>query len=188
MNFNLLQSIPSEQGFDLDVGEIKLQYNMALNELNVVSASFEQYMDACNRVFALFDAVEANEGMLDPVVRDFVNCNGELSMALGIDLTMEDDSQDAQKQNGEKVQEKKQGFFRRIWEAIKAFFKRIIQAIGNFFHWIGNIFNPIEKKVDAIEKNTQQIIEAISKNSGDINKSIAKEDIEYDTNSKKVIN
>ena len=157
MNFNLLQSISSDQGFDLDVGEIKLQYNMALNELNVVSASFEQYMDACERFIALCDCIDANEDMLDPVVRDFVNRNGELSSALGINLAMEDDSQDAQKQNGEKVTEKKQGIFRRIWEAIKAFCKWIFNAIGSFFHWLGNIFSTTSKKLEWIETDGRRI-------------------------------
>lgn len=159
MGFDFLQSSPSDQGIDLDIGDLKLQYNAALEELNFVSVSFESYMDACNRVFALFDAVEANEGMLDPVVRDFVNRNGELSMALGIDLAMEDDSQDAQKQNGEKVQEKKQGFFRRIWEAIKAFIKKILDGIGNFFHWLGSFFSANSKKIDDISKNADQIVD-----------------------------
>ena len=148
MGFDFLQSSPSDQGIDLDIGDLKLQYNAALEELSFVSVSFESYMDACNRVFALFDAVEANEGMLDPVVRDFVNRNGELSMALGIDLAMEDDSQDAQKQNGEKVTEKKQGFFRRVWEAIKKFVRWILDKIGSFFHGLGNLFAGTKKKME----------------------------------------
>ena len=156
MGFDFLQSSPSDQGIDLDIGDLKLQYNAALEELNFVSVSFESYMDACNRVFALFDAVEANEGMLDPVVRDFVNRNGELSMALGIDLAMEDDSQDAQKQNGEAVTEKKQGILRRMWEGIKKFFRAILDAIGSFFHWLGNLFAGTSKRIDWLKSDGKE--------------------------------
>lgn len=154
---SILQSTPTGSDIALEMGDIKLQYNAALDDLRVVSASFESYMNACERYLALCDCVEANEGMLEPAVRDFVNRNGELAMALGIDLAMEDDSQDAQKENGNKVQEKKQGFFRRIWEAIKAFIKKILDGIGNFFHWLGSFFNANDKKIDDISKNADKI-------------------------------
>ena len=156
---SLMQSASSGSNIDLEMGDMKLQYNAALDDLRVVSASFESYMNACERYLTLCDCIEANEGMLEPAVRDFVNRNGELSSALGIDLAMEDDSQDAQKQNGEKVTEKKQGFFRRIWEAIKAFIKKILDGIGNFFHWIGSFFSPMEQQANKIAENADKIEE-----------------------------
>lgn len=58
-----------------------------------------------------------------------------------------------------KVQEKKQGFFRRVWEAIKAFIKKILDGIGNFFHWLGSFFNANDKKIEDISKNADQIVE-----------------------------
>ena len=145
---SLMQSTSSGSNIDLEMGDIKLQYNAALDDLKVVSASFESYMNACERYLALCDCIEANEGMLEPAVRDFVNRNGELAMALGIDLAMEDDSQDAQKENGEKVTEKKQGFFRRMWEGIKKFVRWILDKIGSVFHWIGNLFAGTKKKME----------------------------------------
>lgn len=157
MSLDLLKSTVTDDGFDLDIGDVKLQCNAVLNEFNIISASFESYMDACERFGSLCDLVESNEGMLDPVVRDFVNRNGELSAALGIDLAMEDDSQDAQKENGEKVTEKKQGIFRRIWEAIKSFCKWIFNAIGSFFHWLGNLFSTTSKKLEWIETDGRRI-------------------------------
>ena len=158
---SMLQSTPTGNNIDLEMGDIKLQYNAALDDLRVVSASFESYVNACERYLALCDCVEANEGMLEPAVRDFVNNNGELAMALGIDLAMEDDSQDAQKENGEKVTEKKQGFFRRMWEGIKRFVQAILNAIGSFFHWLGNLFANTEKKIEWIKSDGKQIAERI---------------------------
>lgn len=161
MSLDLLKSTVTNDGFDLDIGDVKLQCNTVLNELNMVSVSFESYMDACNRFLILCDTIEANEGMLDPTIRDFVNRNGELSMALGIDLAMEDDSQETQKENGEKVTEKKQGFFRRMWEGIKRFVQAILNAIGSFFHWLGNLFANTEKKIEWIKSDGKQIAERI---------------------------
>ncbi len=154
---SMLQSTPTGSDIALEMGDIKLQYNAALDDLRVVSASFESYMNACERYLALCDCVEANEGMLEPAVRDFVNRNGELSMALGIDLAMEDDSQDAQKENGNKVNEKKQGFLRRMWEGIKAFIKKILDGIGNFFHWLGSFLSPKEEKLNTVVANAETV-------------------------------
>lgn len=154
---SLMQSTSSGSNIDLEIGDIKLQYNAALNDLKVVSASFESYMNACERYLTLCDCIEANEGMLEPAVRDFVNRNGELALALGIDLAMEDDSQDAQKENGEKVTEKKQGILRRMWEGIKKFFRAIFDAIGSFFHWIGNLFASTSKRIDWLKSDGKEI-------------------------------
>lgn len=154
---SILQSTPTGDNIALEMGDIKLQYNAALDDLKVVSASFESFMNACERYLALCDCVEANEGMLEPAVRDFVNHNGELAMALGIDLAMEDDSQDAQKENGEKVTEKKQGILRRMWEGIKKFFRAIFDAIGSFFHWIGNLFASTSKRIDWLKSDGKEI-------------------------------
>lgn len=86
---SMLQSTPTGSDIALEMGDIKLQYNAALDDLRVVSASFESYMNACERYFALCDCVEANEGMLEPAVLDFVNHNGALSEALGVSFAQE---------------------------------------------------------------------------------------------------
>lgn len=178
---SMLQSTPTENDIVLEMGDIKLQYNAALDDLRVVSASFESYINACERYLALCDCIEANEGMLEPAVRDFVNRNEELASALGIDLAMEDDSQDAQKQNGEKVTEKKQGFFRRMWEGIKKFVRWILDKIGSVFHWIGNLFAGTKKKMEWVLHDGIKVAEEFSKLPKEEQETIIKEGLSATT-------
>ena len=159
----LIESSKTENGYDLSLeGDVQLHLSESLHDLTVTCEDFDKVFNAYNHLLVLCDNIDQNDGMLEPAVKAFVNQNNELADALGISLSMEDDAvqnPENQKEEGKQVTEKKQGIFRRMWEAIKAFIKKILDGIGNFFHWLGSFFSANDKKIDDISKNADQIIE-----------------------------
>ncbi len=153
----LIKSTKTANGYDLSLeGDVRLHLSESLHDLTVTCEDFDKVFNAYNHLLVLCDNIDQNDGMLEPAVKAFVNQNNELADALGISLSMEEDAvqdPEKQKEEGKQVTEKKQGIFRRMWEAIKKFVRMVLDAVASFFHWIGNLFAGTSKKIEWIKSD-----------------------------------
>lgn len=137
----------TDSGVEFSFEDIRFNLTNSKLELDYEVSAMENYFAAFDRLTEVCVSIESYDGKLDDAVRNFIDCNGEISAALGIAL------EDDQNTNGQEVKEKSEkGFFAKAWDAIKKFFTSIWNKIVGFFKWIGNGFKKLPEKVDAAEK------------------------------------
>lgn len=152
-----------ENGYELSVEDVRIQFNEAFEVLNAEAASFESFCGAVEKLDLLNKSIQENGGKADKSLIAFLNQNNGLADALGIDLSMENFDAVV---TGSEISAACEGAAGGLWEAIKNFFKNIWDGIVNFFKNLGNMFKNTESKVNKAEQNAAGIGAAIANGGG----------------------
>lgn len=139
-----------ENGYELSMEDVRIQFNEAFEVLNAEAASFESFCGAIEKLELLNASIQQNDGKADKSLIAFLNQNNGLSDALGIDLSMENFDAVVV---GAEVSAACEGVIGSAWEAIKNFFKNIWDGIKNFFTNFFNMFKGTKSNLENVKND-----------------------------------